>query len=65
MVSACTKDRTVADVAEIIPLEEDNPNGRLKYGDPIGGILMVDEENIAAKVIKELASKIGGAIVTG
>lgn len=48
-----------------IPYDEIHETGRYKYADPTGGISMVDEENVAAKVVKDLASKIGKNVVTG
>jgi hypothetical protein len=48
-----------------IPLEEEHPNGRCKYADPSGGILMIDEENLAAKVIKDMIGKMGTALLSG
>ena len=48
-----------------LPFEEDHPDGRCKYADPTGGILMVDEENVAYKVVKELVKKIGTSLLTG
>jgi hypothetical protein len=48
-----------------IPYEEVHPTGRYKYADPTGGISMIDDENVAAKVVKDLASKIGKNMVTG
>lgn len=48
-----------------MPLDEDHPNGRLKYADPYGGVLMTDEENLAYKVVNDLFKKIGTKLLTG
>jgi len=48
-----------------IPLDEDHPNGRCKYSDGYGGILMGDSENLAYKAANDLIKRVGTKLLTG
>ena len=49
----------------MLALDHDHPNGRCKFSEPTGGMIVSDEENIATKVVKELLKKIGSALFSG
>jgi len=48
-----------------VPLDEEHPNGRCKYADPQGGIIMSDSENLAAKVANDLIKRVGTHLLSG